>query len=72
VVTVDALGQLMDLMRSRGCIQLRDGDVAITLGPAPLPASREHAAPDPDAAAAAVTDTALVAEYQAHLYGAKS
>jgi hypothetical protein len=72
MVTLDALGQLMDLMRAHGCIQLRDGDTHVVLGPAPLAPGTPRSAPDPDAAlTTSGTDDALVKEYQAHLYGGR-
>ena len=59
----------MDLMRAKGCMQLRDGETHVVLGPPPLPAATRREPADPDAVAAVGADEALVAEYQAHLYG---
>ena len=67
-MTLDDLGRLMDLMHAKGCVQLRDGDVALTMGPRP------HAAPtreaDPDVVAEESADQQAIREYQEHLYGA--
>ena len=35
MITASELTELMAVMRAHGCVQLRAGDVAIVLGPAP-------------------------------------
>ena len=70
-MTTEQLGQLMDLMRAHGCIQLRDGDTHIVLGPAPMPTEARRAAADPDVAAEESADAQAIREYQEHLYGAQ-
>ena len=36
MITASELAELMAIMRAHGCTQLRAGDVAIVLGPAPV------------------------------------
>lgn len=70
-VTVAELREIMLLMREQGCVSLRTGDVAIVLGPAPMPTEARRAAADPDVAAEESADAQAIREYQQHLYGAQ-
>jgi hypothetical protein len=60
------LAELMDIMRAKGCLQLRTGDVAIVLGPEPASAPARPTIPwaEPEPS----PDEEAIKAYQDYLY----